>query len=88
MIILTVILIGLIILNLITYITLCKREDRMNWHTYKEQNKPEPAEYYEATNMLCPDCGSPIYKYTGVALTTYPIQYRYDCPKCNWSKVM
>lgn len=40
---------------------------------------------YQVTNILCPKCNKPLYKYLGAVLSSYPAQYRYDCKNCGWS---
>ena len=38
----------------------------------------------ERTPVECPTCGSLLYVRTDMVLTTYPVQYRYECPKCQF----
>lgn len=35
------------------------------------------------TDILCPNCGNPIYMRTDKILTSIPAQYQYECT-CGW----
>lgn len=39
---------------------------------------------YQVTNIKCPHCDTLLYMDTSVVLTSYPAQYIYICPNCNW----
>ncbi len=53
----------------------------MTWEEFKESNKPIFSDK-EETDIECPKCGAHIYRDTRIVLTSYPAQYRYECPNC------
>lgn len=58
----------------------------ITWEQFKKGDTgDEDRPNYQITDIICPQCGEPLYMYTGIVLTTYPAQYRYECLKCGWS---
>ena len=60
-----------------------ENENLTPWDEFKGGNRIP--DRYELTAIACPCCGSALRKDNSVALTSYPVQYRYICFKCNWS---
>lgn len=60
--------------------------DYITWDEFnKKQDKFYTLSNYQITNILCPECGKPLFKHLGAVLTSHPIMYRYDCKECGWS---
>lgn len=38
---------------------------------------------YFIKKNICPDCGTELIKDESVVLTSYPPQFKYECPKCH-----
>ena len=59
----------------------------MTWQEYQTiQAATNPSGSWIKTDIECPECGEPIYKNTGMVLTSYPVQYRYECQNCGWTQ--
>lgn len=56
--------------------------------TWEDYQKNDEMSFYshtrESTNIKCPKCGNLIYRNVQMVLTTYPVQYRYECDACGW----
>lgn len=62
--------------------------EMMTWEEFKERRQYEftrAGGAYEMTDIKCPDCGKPLFRYTAGILAIYPPQYRYDCLECKWT---
>lgn len=60
----------------------------MTWEEFQERRRYEFTHgraAYEMTDIKCPDCGMPLFRYTAIVLSTYPLKYRYDCLECKWT---
>lgn len=57
----------------------------MKWDDYQPES-PKVSRY-EWTNIECPKCGKHIIRRIDMVLTSYPAQYSYRCPSCNWQGV-
>ena len=59
----------------------------MTWEDFIQQSYRSVDENIimnrEPTTILCPKCGRMIYRRTDIVLTTYPLQYQYECV-CGW----
>lgn len=57
----------------------------ITWEDYQKNDKMNcQAITRESTNIKCPKCGKLIYRNVQTVLTTYPVQYRYECDACGW----
>ena len=63
----------------------------MEWEEYKEQEKDKFETFgsndWIKTEIICPECGSPVYKNIGMALASYPSQHQYKCISCDWMDI-
>lgn len=56
----------------------------MNWEEFDNKELPN----YLSTNRVltdidCPRCNKKLYMRTDIVLTSYPVQYQYEC-ECGW----
>lgn len=60
-------------------------KNKMTWDEFKKAEVANEWDFhkYQQTKISCPICGEFIYKRMDIVLTTYPLQYRYEC-KCGW----
>lgn len=63
----------------------------MTWQEYQTMqavinSKQTGTGYWVKTEVDCPECGGPVYKNIGCALTSWPVQYRYECWDCHWNE--
>lgn len=61
----------------------------MKWDEYQKEKQDtfnvfNDGQAWLKTEVECPVCGKPIYKNITMVLTSYPPQYRYECPQCHW----
>lgn len=56
----------------------------MKW-AERQKQYPETSKYtnIKETDIECPKCGKKIFKRLDIVLTSYPVQYQYEC-KCGW----
>lgn len=57
----------------------------MNWDEFKENAKKEckGLATTEQTDIDCPKCGKKVWKRLDIVLTSFPLQYQYEC-ECGW----
>ena len=56
----------------------------MKWEEFQNLITPE-SQFIDLikTTVECPKCGSSLYYRANVVLTSYPAQYKYECPGCG-----
>lgn len=55
------------------------------WDEFKNESILRvPFENETKTDIMCPECGEPLYKDNTIVLTSNPPQYLYKCHKCNF----
>lgn len=56
----------------------------MKWGDVEKQYpKMSTCTILQKTDIDCPICGKKISKRTDIVLTSYPLQYQYEC-ECGW----
>ena len=57
----------------------------MEWSEYQKQRSANiNLSKWEITEIICPECGEPVYRDKSIVLTSYPVQYSYNCLNCGW----
>lgn len=63
------------------YCPISESEELIDWENY-HPTAPEIVGRV-ITNVKCPKCGKRVWKRTDIVLTSYPVQYIYECD-CGW----
>ena len=60
-----------------------KENKLIQWDGFIDQSQIVFPKDQIQTNIMCPECGKPIYYDSTVVFPTYPCKYRYYCT-CGW----